>query len=311
MSDANTAVCLVCGETRPRLRYQITRFQVLECTHCRQIYLHPLPSEREIHELFNELYATGGGSVPELQSYYGFCYDDSPSNPLVELYERWLDKIEAHHAKGKMLDVGSGTGLFLAIAKRRGWETYGIDFSVEATNHAREKFGLDLWVGEFEDFKSRGQHFDVITGWDIIEHSRDPVALLIAMRQSLAPGGSVVLSTPDQHSILDVIAGAAYRLSGGRMTGALEKFYLDQHFLYFTPETLARACRRAGLETTAVEAETTDLRRLTLNPLMYAALAFLLFISRGLGLENRILAFAKIDDRAELQAETIGQAGSP
>jgi hypothetical protein len=40
------------------------------------------------------------------------------------------------------------------------------------------------------------------------------------------------------------------------MTGALEKFYLDQHFLYFTPETLARACRRAGLETTAVEAET-------------------------------------------------------
>jgi hypothetical protein len=60
-----------------------------------------------------------------------------------------------------------------------------------------------------------------------------------------------------------------------------------------------------------VEAETTDLRRLTLNPLMYAALAFLLFISRGLGLENRILAFAKIDDRAELQAETIGQAGSP
>lgn len=293
MSDANPAACLVCGETRKRLRYQITRFQVLECTRCAQIYLDPLPSEREIEDLFQELYATGGGSAPELKSYYGFCYDDDPGNPLVQLYERWLNKIEAQHRPGTMLDVGSGTGLFLAIAKRRGWETYGIDANIEATDYAREEFGLDLWVGDFADFKLKEERFDVITGWDIIEHSRDPVGLLAAMRHSLAPGGSVVLSTPDQHSILDLIAGTAYRLSGGRMTRALEKFYLEQHFLYFTPETLAHACALAGLEVTSIEPEVTDLRRLTLNPLMHLSLAFLFLLSRGLGLENRILAMFK------------------
>lgn len=293
MSDRNPAVCLICGATRPLLRYQITRFQVLECTRCAQIYLDPLPSEREIEDLFQELYATGGGSAPELKSYYGFCYDDDPGNPLVQLYERWLNKIEARHRPGTMLDVGSGTGLFLAIAKRRGWETYGIDANIEATDYAREEFGLDLWVGDFADFKLKEERFDVITGWDIIEHSRDPVGLLAAMRHSLAPGGSVVLSTPDQHSILDLIAGTAYRLSGGRMTRALEKFYLEQHFLYFTPETLAHACALAGLEVTSIEPEVTDLRRLTLNPLMHLSLAFLFLLSRGLGLENRILAMFK------------------
>ncbi len=299
MPEANSAVCLVCGDTSPHLQYQITRFQVLKCTRCSQVYLHPLPSEQEIHELFRELYATGGGSVPELKSYYDFCYDDSPTNPLVQLYETWLAKIEAHHRPGTLLDVGSGTGLFLAVARRRGWEPYGIDGSVEATDYAREHFGLDLWVGDFADFASRGQRFDVITGWDIIEHSRDPVNLLKTMRQCLATGGHVALSTPNQHSILDVIAGAFYRLSGGRMTAALEKFYIEQHFLYFSPRTLTHALDLAGLEVTGLEPEVTDLRRLTLSPGMHSILVFLFFLSRRFGLENRIFAMARSSDDAE------------
>jgi 2-polyprenyl-3-methyl-5-hydroxy-6-metoxy-1,4-benzoquinol methylase len=292
MSTNSSAACLICGDTSPHLRYQITRFQILECSRCAQIYLHPLPSELEIHELFSELYATGGGSVPELKSYYDFCYDDSPTNPLVQLYEHWLNKIEEHHRPGRLLDVGAGTGLFLEIAKRRGWETYGIDASVEAVRYAREHFNLDLWVGDFADFESHNQRFDVITGWDIIEHAREPVTLLSAMRRSLAPGGSVVLSTPNQHSILDVVAGALYRLSGGRATAALEKFYIEQHFLYFTPKTLSQAFTRSDLALKELDAEITDLRRLTLNPLMRTILKSLFLISRYTGLENRIYAMA-------------------
>ena len=295
MPNDTVAVCLVCGDTSPRLRYQITRFQVLECSDCAQIFLHPLPDEQEIHELFAELYATGGGSVPELKSYYGFCYDDDPANPLVQLYQSWLDKIETRHPVGTLLDVGSGTGLFLAIAQRRGWEVYGIDSSVEATDYAREHFDLDLWVGDFEDFKTRGQRFDVITGWDIIEHSRDPVALLEAMRSCLSPGGTVVLSTPDQDSVLDVIAGAFYRLSGGLSTRALEKFYIEQHFLYFTKTTLSQAFERAGLTVSSVVPEVTDLRRLTLNPVMRLVLMAMFAVAKRTGLENRILAMATAD----------------
>jgi len=133
----------------------------------------------------------------------------------------------------------------------------------------------------------------VITGWDIIEHSRTPVALLETMRECLAPGGRVALSTPDQRSILDLIAGGFYRLSGGRMTAALEKFYIEQHFLYFTQRTLGAVFERAGLEATAMEAEVTDLRRLTLNPAMRAVLHAMFFVSKFTGLENRIFAMAK------------------
>ncbi len=231
----NDPRCLICGSTRARTRYQITRFRVLACLDCEQIYLDPLPSPDEIRALFESLYSTGDGSVAELKDYYGYCYDDVPENPLVQQYETWLSKIEAIRKPGRVLDIGCGTGLFLSVARRRGWEPFGVDESIEATDHARNHFGLDPWVGEFESFAAEDQKFDLVTGWDVIEHSRDPVALLDAARRCLAPGGMVSLSTPNQKSILDLVAGLMYRASLGRVTWPLEKFYIEQHFLYSRP----------------------------------------------------------------------------
>jgi 2-polyprenyl-3-methyl-5-hydroxy-6-metoxy-1,4-benzoquinol methylase len=242
--------------------------------------------------MFAQLYTTGEGSVPELKSYYGFCYRDDPSNPLVQLYESWLTKLERHQKPGRILDVGCGTGLFLSAARRRGWEPFGIDESVAATDHARSHFGLSPWVGEFEAFIGEGMEFDLITGWDVIEHARDPVALMACSRKCLAPGGIVALSTPNQRSILDLVAGAMYRATGGRLTKPLEKFYIEQHFLYFTPHSLERCLSLAGLELTRLDLEMTDLRRLTLSPLVRLGLHGMFLASRLMGRENRIFAIA-------------------
>ncbi len=263
------------------------------CRRCEQIYLWPLPSPDEIRDMFERLYTSGEGSVPELKSYYDFCYYDDPGNPLVQLYESWLDEIERHHPPGRLLDVGCGTGLFLSVARRRGWDPFGIDESAEATSYARDHFGLDVWVGEFSGFQADGRSFDAITGWDIIEHARAPIELLQSARKWLAPGGVVGLSTPNQRSILDLIAGAFYRATGGRVTGPLEHFYIEQHFLYFTPDTLRKALELADLEIVQLKRELIDLRRLTLSPFMLLVLRAMFVASRTLGRENRLFAVAR------------------
>jgi SAM-dependent methyltransferase len=250
-------------------------------------------SPDEVREMFSQLYTTGEGSVPELKSYYGFCYEDRPENPLVELYEIWLDRIESHKTPGRLLDVGCGTGLFLAVARRRGWIPFGIDESREATTHAREHFGLDVWIGDFVDFEAEDRRFDVITGWDIIEHSRDPVTLLQSCRRCLAPDGILGLSTPNQRSILDLVAGALYRLTGGWLKSPLDKFYIEQHFLYFSPQTLENTLARADLELLQLEREITDLRRLTLLLPMRLILHTLFAVSRLIGWENRLFSLAR------------------
>ena len=287
------ATCPVCSSASSSLRYRLTRFEVRGCRDCSLVYLFPLPSPEEIRTMFERLYTTGEGSVPELRSYYGFCYEDDPANPLVQSYERWLAQLERHRAPGRLLDVGCGTGLFLAVARRRGWEPFGIDECEPALRHARDHFGLDVWSGEFSDLADSGRHFDAITGWDVIEHARRPLDLLRAARRCLAPGGVVGLSTPNQRSVLDLVAGGLYHLSGGRLTAALEKFYIEQHFLYYTPETLADSLARAGLEVAALRRELTDLRRLSLAPPMRLALHALFAAARLLRRENRIFAVAR------------------
>jgi len=298
MSRAEAAICPVCSSARSALRYRLTRFEVRGCRDCSLVYLFPLPSPEAIRTMFARLYTTGEGSVPELRSYYGFCYEDEPANPLVQSYERWLARLERHHAPGRLLDVGCGTGLFLAVARRRGWQPFGIDDCEPALRHAREHFGLEVWAGEFSDLADAGRHFDAITGWDVIEHARRPLDLLRAARRCLAPGGVVGLSTPNQRSSLDLVAGGLYRLSGGRFTAALEKFYIEQHFLYYTPETLADSLARAGLEIVALRRELTDLRRLTLALPTRLALYALFAAARLLGRENRIFAVARAADGA-------------
>ena len=288
------ARCPVCGTPASRLRYAITRFRIYDCAQCAVVYLWPQIDDDEVRELFERLYTDGEGSVPELATYYDFTYTDAADNPLVQVYERWLDALEREHEPGRILDIGCGTGLFLAVARRRGWQPYGVDDCSPAIAHARDHFGLDVWNGQFTDFAAReGLRFDAIAMWDIIEHARAPVALLDAARGVLAPGGVIGISTPNQNSILDVVAGLLYRGSGGWITRPLEKFYIEQHFLYFNPETLRDALARAGLSAVRLDRELTELRRLSLSPAKRIVLEALFAAARLTGLENRLFAIAR------------------
>ncbi len=293
MAEPPLGPCPVCATPEVTRIYRLTHFSIYRCRECRQVYLWPVPDPGEVRALFSELYREGTGSVPELKSYYSFCYENTPSNPLVQLYERWLDVMESCRSPGRLLDVGCGTGLFMDVARKRGWTPCGVDECSEAIEHSREQFGLEAREGTFAGLRSEGRSFEAISMWDIIEHTREPVELLEAARECLAPGGILALSTPNQRSILDVVAGSLYRVSGGRVRAPLEKFYIEQHFLYFTPETLESALNRAGFQLALLRHELTDLRRLTLSRATRVALEGLFLAARMSGLENRIFAIAR------------------
>ncbi|HEY5658465.1 MAG TPA: hypothetical protein VIY27_11825, partial [Myxococcota bacterium] len=110
------ALCPVCGDSGARLRYRLSRFRVYDCAACGLVYIWPQLPESTVREMFSRLYSEGKGSLPELETYYDFTYEDAPDNPLVRRYEQWLDAIEAQRPPGRILDVGCGTGLFLAVA---------------------------------------------------------------------------------------------------------------------------------------------------------------------------------------------------
>lgn len=285
--------CPVCGATTPRLRYRLSRRSVCTCRACGLVYLWPQPSEEEIRTIFDSHYSGGKELLPELRDYCSFTYDESPANPLVQMYERWLDEIERHIGPGNLADVGCGSGLFLHLARRRGWNPFGIDESSPAIAHARDHFGLAVEQNDFSSFSRQGRRFDVITMWDTLEHARRPLELVRAARGCLDRGGLLALATPNQANILDLVGRALYLVTAGRLTSPLEKFYIDPHFVYFTPATLAALLRQAGFEVVVLRQQATDLRRLTLGVPKRLALRALFGVARLAGRQTRLFAIAR------------------
>jgi 2-polyprenyl-6-hydroxyphenyl methylase/3-demethylubiquinone-9 3-methyltransferase len=99
----------------------------------------------------------------------------------------------------KALDVGCGAGLLAEPLARLGAAVTGIDASPKviavARDHARAMdLEIDYRAGDVQQLEDQ---FDLITALEVIEHVADPEAFLQALAKRLAPGGVLILSTPN------------------------------------------------------------------------------------------------------------------
>lgn len=99
------------------------------------------------------------------------------------------------------LDVGCGAGLFCEPLARLGAEVTGIDAAPENIGAAREHaeaMGLKI-AYQCGDVSTLGLgRFDLVTSMEVLEHVADKQAFVSALAASLAPGGLMVLSTPNR-----------------------------------------------------------------------------------------------------------------
>jgi 2-polyprenyl-6-hydroxyphenyl methylase/3-demethylubiquinone-9 3-methyltransferase len=128
-------------------------------------------------------------------------------NPVRLKYIR--DQIDRHwqvDERGRMplegktaLDVGCGAGLLTEPVARLGAGVTGIDAAPEVIAVARQHaaaMGLEIEY-RIGDVAALDGRFDLVTCLEVIEHVADPAAFLKALAQRLAPGGLLVLSTPN------------------------------------------------------------------------------------------------------------------
>lgn len=170
------------------------------------------------------------------------AYSDSKDERYFEQFEqrknlfvRSLARIEKYkNSPGRLLDVGSGPGLFVWVAKQAGWEASGLDPSRWAVKEAKKRFGVKVRQGAFEDFKARPESFEVITMWNVLEHFIDPVKALLRARQFLKKDGILALTTININSWF------------AKLLGRYWPWLIRVHLWYFTPETLKRMLEKTG-----------------------------------------------------------------
>ncbi|WP_051205274.1 class I SAM-dependent methyltransferase [Salinimicrobium xinjiangense] len=104
---------------------------------------------------------------------------------------KWIEKEVPQ--KGKILDIGAGTGDFLAEAKNRGWEILGAEPNPGARKLAAEK-GVEL----NEDSAAFPENsFDVISMWHVLEHVPDLEKQIEELDRLLKPDGLLVIAVPN------------------------------------------------------------------------------------------------------------------
>jgi SAM-dependent methyltransferase len=198
------SACLICGCERfatlfrasDRLYHTTSReFAVVRCGECGLVRLHPQPAPEELRQYYPDA--------------YWFAPDRSAASRLEEAYRRlvlrdhvrFVEQALRHStARGPLLDVGSGGGLFLGLMRERGVRAVGLDFSREAAAIAWRRQHAPAVCAMLENAPFAAQSLAGLTMFHVLEHLPDPRAYLNAARSLLAPDGRLVVQVPNASS---------------------------------------------------------------------------------------------------------------
>lgn len=137
---------------------------------------------------------------------------------------------------GRALEIGCGSGVYLACLKQHGWQVAGVELSAAAAQLGQEKWGLEIHTSELSRATFPPASFDYIRLSDVIEHLYDPVETLRLVSYFLKPGGQVFLQTPNADCF-------GFEHWQSRWFGCDS----PRHLYLFSPATLRRAVEAAGL----------------------------------------------------------------
>lgn len=212
-------ICNICGSDDSSLLLTKDGCDIYQCAMCGLAFTHPQP--QALDEQYDSSYFDLYRRRREFRLKRG---------------DKRLRKIELLKEPGRLLDVGCSLGYFVEAATRRGWQASGVEISPYAAEEARN-LGLDVRTGILEGANYADGAFDCVTMWDVLEHVPDPTAHMLEIRRVLAPGGMVVIGTPN-------LAHVAFRRKQERWRHLKPR----EHIFYFREESITRLLEKTGFD---------------------------------------------------------------
>ena len=137
----------------------------------------------------------------------------------------------------KLLDVGCGSGAYLAMARELGWRTYGVESNPAAAQYALKTLDLEVQTGDFGEASYPEKHFDVITMWHSLEHFSDPLQIIRKVRALLKDDGMLMIGVPNFAS-----------LDRNLFRESWNGLEIPLHAWHFTPASLQYLLKESGFE---------------------------------------------------------------
>jgi 2-polyprenyl-3-methyl-5-hydroxy-6-metoxy-1,4-benzoquinol methylase len=237
IKEITNILCPVCGcEMEPVLRcrdYRVTdeMFDLLQCRGCSFGMTSPQPDPNDI------------GRYYQTEDYVS--HSETTRGIINKLYrvvrtKNTKDKLRIVNslssARGDLLDVGCGTGYFLSVCRRDGWQVEGVELNEMARITATSRIDRPVYPS-IDAVESTGKQFDIITLWHVFEHLYDINVSLLQLRRLLRPEGTLILALPNPAS-----ADADYYRE------YWAAYDVPRHLSHFSPPSIAALTKNHGMK---------------------------------------------------------------
>lgn len=246
------------------------------CSDCRLIFRFPYPDQAEMvrrhqtESYANHPYFAAGTHAAEGD---GFGLHQT----FLSLLKKYLP------SGGRVLDVGAGTGDFVAVGAGA-FEMSAVEPSPYLAEQIRQRTRAEVFQGAFEDFSPTAQ-YDAVLLMDIIEHAADPRTLLRQAAAVLRPGGLLFVCTVDSQALLYAFGPAAWWASrfSRKARYVLHRIFCEQHNWYFNRRVLAGVVREADFAILEHQGYEFPLERLRESLIIVAGLRVIYGLQQVLG----------------------------
>ena len=260
-TEFETVYCDLCAYNTPtRLWKWQDGFNIVRCERCGLLFLNPRPAPTSIQQYYpigyyahrdsKGIWATLNRAkyrILKAIAVYELGYPqqadvasrkiETVERVLAYLLRRRFSRIPPFGSQNprRSLDIGCGTGAYVLLLQQLGWDAWGVEPDPQAVLCARAKGCRNVVAGTLEDVDFEDASFDLVTIWDVLEHTHSPRALLQNARRILRPDGLLMLKVPNADCL-------EARLWGNHWMG----WDIPRHLYHFTPQTLMGLLDIAG-----------------------------------------------------------------
>lgn len=207
-------------------------FDVWECTDCTLRFTQNIPEEAAIGD-----YYKAENYISHTDTKKGFV------NKLYHLVRNTTLKSKCRLVgrytgldQGHVLDIGAGTGAFLAAIRDRGWGVKGIEPDAKARDLSIKHHILPLEGPEkLPDLSTAS--FEAVTLWHVLEHVHNLHGYMEQIKRILTPGGKAFIAVPNYTS---------YDANVYKEHWAA--YDVPRHLYHFSPTAMKHLLKRHGLK---------------------------------------------------------------
>ncbi|MFH2058571.1 MAG: class I SAM-dependent methyltransferase [Pseudomonadota bacterium] len=236
--------CYLCGSQTsefhiiPDKGFGNNDFGIFRCNHCQLLQLSNPPENLDPYYVDYDPHSRYFFQLSPIKQVFIRTMFFLYSHVSVLRFKEWIFGIFVTKRKGRILDYGCGSGVYMSMLDAKKWEKYSADMF--DPDEAFKKYNKDInYTNITKESLPDGISYDVIRMNHVLEHLKDPEKVLRNLSSKLKENGEIVIAVPNGDSI-----------------GYLKKKYglwdAPRHLFWFNEKNLKQLIEKVGLKTVMV-----------------------------------------------------------